>query len=537
MRDMFLTGRSFAKRLTAFLRYRRATHDMNERYPDATVEEIQREDTCIICREEMTPWSVTNPPEPPVAANGPGQPPAGRPRAPRVVNERTRPKKLPCGHVLHLGCLKSWLERQQVCPTCRRPVVDNTTPPVGRAARAGQAAGVGAPGQPQLPGEAPPNQGAGPGAQPNAPRMRMINFGPIRLGFGQAPMPIVNGQPFGAPAPAQQNGAPGGPRVYGVQFGFPRIQPPQADAAAPATSTSAIHAQLHVMEQQIMDEIRDLQVTQQELSIVQLLQAELSRLRSMQGTTTIQPGGSAPHMQQIPRPNLMPFPTSQNPVTSMQRHEAPPGIAAVPSGHPDLPPGVIIPEGWTLLPLQRTDRQAPSDNHGVQSNSDVAVSEQPAGLQPTPTVTSLPQTSVLAGSSSTAAPQSDNIIPINSSNVTHAEAPTSTLDQVNSQSAVTPSNSLERSDVQTLQSLHAPATPPSNEIVPNPASESWSWDEPPSPVDSVGIEPQSGATHPAATSDAANSSNNTETNESGEMRRDKGKAKATSVEDVLDEDA
>src|SRR5258706_14072649 len=44
-RDLFLTARSFAKRLTAFIKYRNATKDMNRRYPDATVEEIQREDT------------------------------------------------------------------------------------------------------------------------------------------------------------------------------------------------------------------------------------------------------------------------------------------------------------------------------------------------------------------------------------------------------------------------------------------------------------------------------------------------------------
>lgn len=43
--------------------------------------------TCIICREEMS------------AA-----------------------KKLPCGHFFHVHCLRSWLERQQTCPTCRAPV-------------------------------------------------------------------------------------------------------------------------------------------------------------------------------------------------------------------------------------------------------------------------------------------------------------------------------------------------------------------------------------------------------------------------------
>lgn len=44
--------------------------------------------TCIICREEMT-----------------------------------TAKKLICGHLFHVHCLRSWLERQHTCPTCRALVV------------------------------------------------------------------------------------------------------------------------------------------------------------------------------------------------------------------------------------------------------------------------------------------------------------------------------------------------------------------------------------------------------------------------------
>jgi hypothetical protein len=44
--------------------------------------------TCIICREEMT-----------------------------------TAKKLLCGHLFHVHCLRSWLERQHTCPTCRALVV------------------------------------------------------------------------------------------------------------------------------------------------------------------------------------------------------------------------------------------------------------------------------------------------------------------------------------------------------------------------------------------------------------------------------
>lgn len=39
-------------------------------------------------------------------------------------NVGNKPKKLPCGHVLHLCCLKNWMERSQTCPICRLAVFD-----------------------------------------------------------------------------------------------------------------------------------------------------------------------------------------------------------------------------------------------------------------------------------------------------------------------------------------------------------------------------------------------------------------------------
>jgi len=88
VRQLYLTFNSFRARVTEVIQYRKATSNMNQRFPDATQEELSRTDgVCIVCREEMT---------------------AG--------------KKLPCGHILHFHCLRSWLERQQTCPTCRASV-------------------------------------------------------------------------------------------------------------------------------------------------------------------------------------------------------------------------------------------------------------------------------------------------------------------------------------------------------------------------------------------------------------------------------
>lgn len=89
IRELYETFRNFKIRIADYVRYRKITSNMNDRFPDATPEEIDSSDaTCIICREEMT-----------------------------------TAKKLICGHLFHVHCLRSWLERQHTCPTCRALVV------------------------------------------------------------------------------------------------------------------------------------------------------------------------------------------------------------------------------------------------------------------------------------------------------------------------------------------------------------------------------------------------------------------------------
>lgn len=111
IRDVYLTARSFITRLRALVRYHNATRDMDRRYPNATEEELaaMSDRTCIICREEMiAPANNQNPPAAANNANNANQAQDG----PNVT-----PKKLPCGHIFHFQCLRSWLERQQSCPT------------------------------------------------------------------------------------------------------------------------------------------------------------------------------------------------------------------------------------------------------------------------------------------------------------------------------------------------------------------------------------------------------------------------------------
>ncbi|THG09893.1 hypothetical protein TEA_008712 [Camellia sinensis var. sinensis] len=85
IRELYETFRNFKVRVNDYIRYRKITSNMNDRFPDATPEELNASDaTCIICREEMT-----------------------------------TAKRLSCGHLFHVHCLRSWLERQHTCPTCR----------------------------------------------------------------------------------------------------------------------------------------------------------------------------------------------------------------------------------------------------------------------------------------------------------------------------------------------------------------------------------------------------------------------------------
>uniref|UniRef100_A0A096MCG3 RING-type E3 ubiquitin transferase n=1 Tax=Poecilia formosa TaxID=48698 RepID=A0A096MCG3_POEFO len=90
IRPMYLAMRQFKKAVTDAIMSRRAIRNMNTLYPDATPEDLQASDNvCIICREEMV----------------------------------TGAKKLPCNHIFHSSCLRSWFQRQQTCPTCRMDVL------------------------------------------------------------------------------------------------------------------------------------------------------------------------------------------------------------------------------------------------------------------------------------------------------------------------------------------------------------------------------------------------------------------------------
>lgn len=345
IRDVALTIRSFYKRINDFVRYRQATKDMNARYPDATAAEVAREDVCIICREDMRPWR-----QPPEQAGQPAGAAAANAATPSPVDERLRPKKLPCGHILHFTCLRSWLERQQNCPTCRTTVLipNALGRPQGANPRTQGTRARTNPEQPQGPGAV-----HGEAQQPVMPQ-NVFQFGPFRLAFGARHAGQGFAQQGDVQRPQHNQHAPvpvnGDLQRLGNAFGFLRQAP--ADQRTTANlSVMNVPLQLHHIEQQLMREINGLRVQADQLVLVRALQGELARLRIAQTNPGASTSTGAVTINHHRPPNSMvqgaqPFPTTQIFSSNQQQQ-------AMRSGHRDLPPGVTVPDGWTVLPLQR----------------------------------------------------------------------------------------------------------------------------------------------------------------------------------------
>ncbi|EXJ78311.1 hypothetical protein A1O3_09472 [Capronia epimyces CBS 606.96] len=329
LRDVFLTMRSFLKRISDFIKYRAATRDMNARYPDATEEDIGREDVCIICREEMRPY------QPPAAEAGQAQP-RGNP-----VAERMRPKKLPCGHVLHFSCLRSWLERQQICPTCRANVV--------RGGRAGDdAGGAGQPGVAQgQDGQPQPGGRQGP---------RIYQFGPLRFGVGavrgnnmfeELQQQLDDVRQVAAPAqgPAPANGDANAPHQFGVGIRWTGARRQQTGEHNMTTQE-----QLDALRAQLDRELQELAHSSAELSVLRSMQTEMQRLRNSRpgetpNNTNLEGQGPGPAHQARPVPR---FPRVAQTLAAAGPHEV------IHAGSDRLPPGLVLPEGWSMMPLRPT---------------------------------------------------------------------------------------------------------------------------------------------------------------------------------------
>ncbi|KAL1888797.1 E3 ubiquitin-protein ligase hrd1 [Ceratocystis pirilliformis] len=459
LRDIYITGASFFRRVAAMLKYRRAIQNMTQ-YADANAQDLAREDTCIICRDVMRPWD---------------------PRASGAI-ERTRPKKLPCGHILHFGCLKSWLERQQVCPTCRRPVSNNAPQNNNNGPGLGPMAGGNAAPQNAAPADVnvngiPPQQQPGPqprAAQPANPALgvgvgpagepdglREYQFGPLRLRVGVRQ--FLGDQALQQAQAAQQaflnngnlppnnifnnnfapnNGLNNPAANNNLPFGNVHQNPPPAPAPAPATTTAtataattaahtpaqhtpnatlphtpitgvpyhphisagpppmpqippngdltALRAHVREINEIMSAHVASLQSVQQEIHLNNLLMAEITRLQATTNSpqptaatpaaasTAASTSTSGPNQYTLGNPNPLANSSAnsfQSLLTPNRPFTPPPGVplaatsaglsrqrstsplrTAIPSGSSDLPSGLVLPHGWSLVPINKPEQ-------------------------------------------------------------------------------------------------------------------------------------------------------------------------------------
>lgn len=549
MRDLFMTSRDFVKRLGALLRYRRAIKEMNS-FPDATQEELAREDTCIICREEMRIWD----PE-----NNPG------------AIDRVRPKKLPCGHILHLGCLRGWLERQQMCPTCRTPV---STSDAARGAQ-NQAAGLRiAIGGGRPAGQQPPANGGDAadlgqqnGNAAGAQRQggpRILNLGPLRIGFGANGQQVRElAQQFGIPQGAIGQGAQAQPTPVATNTNGVAQTVPATPQPMTGDNIQNIGHLLQQAEQLVQREVQSLQIAQQELQTIQLLTAELHRLRHRQQQQEQVPNGPAqavpspgfampqPQFPQLHHHHLPPqvavtqahgFPSfpaipPRNPSPLMARHGAAPGAVPIPAGSSELPEGVVLPQGWSLLPLHRLDGQpstqpspqvgpqtTTAENFGAPQSAPVGTQTALNGSNTSQSTANVPSTEEQPAPQPTLSVQSSSS-PTRSAETSHVIAPSPRMPNWGGSAQIFGDNSRldqAESSAQTgTQSEASAARPDAAKVAPHMGSTE----------DSQSHEP-SHTVQSSSSSDTTKSESDSD--DSPEITSDKGKARAVTVEDADD---
>lgn len=96
-------------------------YEQLQELPSPTESECIEDDTCIICMDSLYPTKAQLNfalKKHKVKADD------------SIIKEaliKYKPKTLPCGHFLHMHCLKSWFERSKSCPMCRMDIFDPDT--------------------------------------------------------------------------------------------------------------------------------------------------------------------------------------------------------------------------------------------------------------------------------------------------------------------------------------------------------------------------------------------------------------------------
>lgn len=92
LRELYVSIMTVGKQFQRIVTYRSAVRRIHSHFPYVDAADM-RDTTCSICLMDME-----------------------------------RGKLLPCGHIFHLQCLLEWIQRRQVCPTCRASIFTQPTP-------------------------------------------------------------------------------------------------------------------------------------------------------------------------------------------------------------------------------------------------------------------------------------------------------------------------------------------------------------------------------------------------------------------------
>lgn len=107
IQGVFSSARETYKEFKKLLSFIELSKRLDSQLADASEEDLQSDNLCTICRDDMHSIDEYE----------------------RVfqkkISPRRKPKKIGCGHILHMGCLKDWLERSDNCPLCRRKVFNS----------------------------------------------------------------------------------------------------------------------------------------------------------------------------------------------------------------------------------------------------------------------------------------------------------------------------------------------------------------------------------------------------------------------------
>lgn len=104
---VFFSIKTLTTQIVQLRKFIKAADALETAVENATQQDLSEADSsCIVCFETM--YSVEE---------------YDRKHPHKPLNKRRHPKKLLCGHILHMGCLKQWLERSDSCPMCRRKVM------------------------------------------------------------------------------------------------------------------------------------------------------------------------------------------------------------------------------------------------------------------------------------------------------------------------------------------------------------------------------------------------------------------------------